>query len=187
MTDQPAPRTLEQWKAVLLKVEPRGKAWIVLGLADNMPDLIHRFEINTDLRQQHFMAQCAHESDHFQTTQEYASGKAYEGRKDLGNTQSGDGVRFKGRGLIQLTGRSNYTRAAQALGDPAILEKPETVERFPLAATVSGWFWKTHGLNELADKDDPRAVCKVVNGGYNGLDSRLAALKDCKAAFAALA
>jgi putative chitinase len=180
----PEPKTLEQWTDVLRKVEPRSKEWIILGLADSMPDLIHRFEINTDLRQQHFIAQCAHESDHFQTTQEYASGAAYNGRKDLGNTHPGDGPRFKGRGLIQLTGRFNYTKAAEELGDPDILNKPETCERFPLAATVSGWFWKKNNLNAIADRDDPRAVCKVVNGGYNGLDSRLAALKSCKSAFA---
>jgi putative chitinase len=183
----PAPKTLEEWQAVLRKIEPNGKDWIILGLADNMPDLIHRFEINTDLRQQHFIAQCAHESDHFRVTQEYASGKAYEGRKDLGNTQKDDGVRFKGRGLIQLTGRANYTSAARELDDPLIVSTPEIVERFPLAAIVSGWFWKKNNLNAVADRDDPRAVCKIVNGGYNGLDSRLAALKECKSAFAALA
>jgi putative chitinase len=180
----PEPKTLEQWTDVLRKVEPRGKEWIILGLADNMPDLIHRFEIDTDLRQQHFIAQCAHESDHFQTTQEYASGSAYNGRKDLGNTHPGDGPRFKGRGLIQLTGRFNYTKAAEELGDPDILNKPETVERFPPAAIVSGWFWRKNNLNAVADRDDPRAVCKIVNGGLNGLDSRIAALKACKSAFA---
>ena len=180
------PKTLDQWMDVLRKVEPKGKEWILLGLADNMRVLIDRFEINTDLRQQHFIAQCAHESDHFQVTQEYASGKAYEGRKDLGNTQKGDGVRFKGRGLIQLTGRSNYTAASKALDEPYAVH-PELVEKFPAAALVSGWFWKANNLNAVADRDDPRAVCKIVNGGYNGLDSRLAALKDCKSAFAALA
>lgn len=179
--------TTDEWKSVLLKVEPHGRIWIVLGLADQMENLAKTYEINTPLRQQHFIAQCAHESDHFQTTREYASGRAYEGRKDLGNTQKGDGERFRGRGLIQLTGRANYRSASLALKDPLVLETPETVERFPLAATVSGWFWQTHKLNELADKDDPRAVCKVVNGGYNGLDSRLAALKECKSAFADLA
>jgi putative chitinase len=176
--------TFEEWKAVILKVEPRGKPWIVDGLADQMEYLAKVFEIDTPLRQQHFLAQCAHESDHFQTTQEYASGKAYEGRKDLGNTQKGDGERFKGRGLIQLTGRFNYTKAAKELHDPAILSTPEVVERFPLAATVSGWFWKANNLNAVADRDDPRAVCKIVNGGLNGLDSRLAALKNAKSAFA---
>jgi len=158
----------------------------LLGLSDNMGRLAAEFDINTPLRQQHFIAQCAHESDHFQTTREYASGKAYEGRKDLGNTQKGDGERFRGRGLIQLTGRYNYTKASKALGEPYV-DTPELVERFPAAAIVSGWFWATNGLNAIADKDDPKAVCKIVNGGYNGLNSRLAALKDCKSAFAALA
>ena len=106
---------------------------------------------------------------------EYASGKAYEGRRDLGNTQKGDGARFRGRGLIQLTGRANYTAASKALGEPYALD-PELVERFPAAAIVSGWFWQTHGLNELADKDDVKAVTRRVNGGLNGLDSRVAAL-----------
>ena len=178
--------TTDEWQKVLLKVEPRGKPWIILGLADQMERLAREFEINTPLRQQHFIAQCAHESDHFQTTQEYASGAAYEGRKDLGNVQKGDGKRYKGRGLVQLTGRFNYTKAAKELGDPDILAKPETVERFPLAATVSGWFWLTNKCNAAADRDDPRAVCKIVNGGMNGLNSRLAALTDCKKAFASL-
>ena len=178
--------TTDEWKAVLRKVEPKGKDWIVLGLADQMEKLSSEFEINTPLRQQHFIAQCAHESDHFQTTQEYASGQAYEGRRDLGNTQKGDGRRYKGRGLIQLTGRANYTAASKALNEPYV-DKPELVEVFPAAAIVSGWFWQTHGLNAVADKDDARQCCKIVNGGYNGLDSRLAALKNCKSAFAALA
>jgi putative chitinase len=178
-----APMTTDEWKAVLYKIEPRGKEWIVLGLADQMEYLAKVFEIDTPLRQQHFIAQCAHESDHFQTTQEYASGAAYEMRRDLGNTQKGDGRRFKGRGLIQLTGRANYTAAAKALGDELIEATPEIVEKFPLAATVSGWFWMRNAINRHADRDDARAVCKVVNGGYNGLDSRLAALKSAKSAF----
>ena len=176
--------TFEEWKAVILKVEPRGKAWIVDGLADQMELLATKFGIDTPLRQQHFLAQCAHESDHFQTTREYASGRAYEGRKDLGNTHKGDGERFRGRGLIQLTGRFNYTTAAKELDDPTILSTPEVVERFPLAATVSGWFWAKNNINKHADRDDVRAVTKVVNGGYNGLDSRQAALKNAKSAFA---
>ena len=178
--------TTDEWQKVLLKVEPRGKPWIILGLADQMERLAREFEINTPLRQQHFIAQCAHESDHFQTTQEYASGAAYEGRKDLGNVQKGDGKRYKGRGLIQLTGRYNYEKASDALNQP-YLDNPQLVEVFPAAAIVSGWFWQTNKLNAVADKDDPRAVCKIVNGGYNGLDSRLAALDNCKSAFAALA
>jgi putative chitinase len=175
--------TFEEWKAVILKVEPRGKAWIVDGLADQMELLATKFGIDTPLRQQHFLAQCAHESDHFQTTREYASGKAYEGRRDLGNTRKGDGERYRGRGLIQLTGRFNYEAASKALGEPYV-EEPNLVELFPAAAIVSGWFWAKNDINKHADRDDVRAVTKVVNGGLNGLDSRVAALKSAKSAFA---
>jgi putative chitinase len=175
--------TFEEWKAVILKVEPRGKAWIVDGLADQMELLATKFGIDTPLRQQHFLAQCAHESDHFQTTREYASGRAYEGRKDLGNTQKGDGERYRGRGLIQLTGRYNYEAASKALGEPYV-DKPELVEVFPAAAIVSGWFWAKNDINKHADRDDIRAVTKVVNGGLNGLNSRQAALTGAKSAFA---
>ena len=175
--------TPEEWRKVLVKIEPRGKPWILDGLADAMPHMVERFHINTPLRQQHFLAQCAHESDHFQTTREYASGKAYEGRKDLGNNQKGDGERYRGRGLIQLTGRANYESASKALGEPYAAD-PALVEKFPAAAVVSGWFWSTHDINKHADRDDVRAVTKVVNGGYNGLDSRQAALKNAKTAFA---
>src|SRR5277367_771629 len=167
--------TPQEWRNVLLKMEPRGKPWILDGLADAMPQLVNRFDINSTVRQQHFLAQVAHESDHFQTTREYASGKAYEGRKDLGNTQKGDGERFRGRGLIQLTGRFNYEKASKALGEPYV-DDPALVEKFPAAAIVSGWWWKSNGCNELSDRDDVKVVTKRVNGGYNGLDSRTALL-----------
>jgi putative chitinase len=177
------PKTPAEWRAALVKIEPRGKPWILDGFADALPELCERYKIDTPLRQQHFLAQCAHESDHFQTTQEYASGAAYERRKDLGNTQKGDGPRFKGRGLIQLTGRYNYTQAQREFGQPFV-DKPEMVERFPWAANVSGWFWHKNEINKHADRDDVRSVTKVVNGGLNGLDSRVAALGKAKTAFA---
>lgn len=175
--------TPAEWRQVLAIIEPRGKPWILDGLADALPHMVERFEINTPVRQQHFLSQCAHESDHFQTTREYASGRAYEGRKDLGNTTKGDGERYRGRGLIQLTGRFNYTTASAALGEPYV-DDPALVEKFPAAAIVSGWFWATHGLNELADKDDIHLVTRRVNGGLNGLPSRKVALANAKSAIA---
>jgi putative chitinase len=86
--------------------------------------------------------------------------------------------------LIQLTGRSNYQRASDALKEPYVQE-PDLVEKFPAAAIVSGWFWKTNGLNEIADKDDIRAVTRRVNGGLNGLDSRMVHLASAKTAIVA--
>lgn len=175
--------TPAEWKAILLQAEPHAKPWIVDGFADALPELCEKFEINTKLRQSHFIAQCAHESDHFRTTVEYASGAAYEGRKDLGNTHAGDGKKFKGRGLIQLTGRFNYQKAAQEFKQPFV-DDPELVMRFPWAASVSAWFWRTFDLNTIADTDDVRAVTRRVNGGLNGLDSRVAALSSTKKALA---
>ena len=78
-----------------------------------------KYEINTELRMAHFLAQIGHESGGLVYVRELASGKAYEGRKDLGNTQLGDGIKYKGRGLIQITGRANYKACGDALADPA--------------------------------------------------------------------
>jgi putative chitinase len=175
--------TPAEWLPILRKIAPHGKEWILLGFADALPRYVEQFEINTKNRQAHFISQCAHECDHFQTTQEYASGAAYEGRKDLGNTQKGDGKRFKGRGLIQLTGRANYASASKALGVDFVAD-PELVERFPAAADVSAWYWDTHKLNRHADADDVKQVTKIINGGYNGLDSRVAYLSSAKKALA---
>jgi putative chitinase len=163
---------LVEWEAVLKQIAPSAKLWIVDGVVDAMPIVVERYEINTPLRQQHFLATLAHESDYFRTTTEYASGAAYEGRKDLGNIQKGDGRKYKGRGLIQLTGRFNYAAATKAFKTDFIAD-PDLVARFPAAIMVSAWWWKNHGLNEVADQDDCKGVCKIVNGGYNGLNSRI--------------
>lgn len=137
------------------------------------------FGINTKIRMAHFLSQIAHESGELRYTKELASGKAYEGRKDLGNIQKGDGVRFKGRGLIQITGRANYTAYAKFCGYD-VVAKPELLEK-PVGAVKSAmWYWQTHGLNELADADKFVTITRRINGGTNGLESRRAYLQRAK-------
>ena len=118
-----------------------------------------------------FLAQIGHESGQLRYVRELASGEAYEGRKDLGNTQPGDGVRYKGRGLIQITGRHNYTQCGLALNLP-LVEQPELLEQPRWAALSAAWFWDANKLNELSDKGDLNRVTRLINGGYNGLADR---------------
>lgn len=132
---------------------------------------LSKYQINKSLRIAHFIAQVAHESDSFRAMEEYASGAGYEGREDLGNTQEGDGRRFKGRGLTQLTGRANYKEFSDAMGVDFIAQ-PELVGKDPYAVIVAGWYWDTRKLNAPADQDDLEKVTYLVNGGYNGLEER---------------
>ncbi len=124
-------------------------------------------EINTPRRQAAFLAQLAHESAEFRYFEELASGEAYERRRDLGNTQPGDGPRYKGRGPIQLTGRKNYQLAGQALG--LDLEgNPQQAATREVGFRVAGWFWKSRRLNEMADAGRFDDITRIINGGYNG-------------------
>ncbi len=127
--------------------------------------------INTPRRQAAFLAQLAHESGEFRYMEEIASGAAYEGRRDLGNTQAGDGVRFKGRGPIQLTGRANYTAASRALGID-LVSNPSRAAQPDVAFRTAAWFWNSRNLNSHADAGNFDAVTYRVNGGYNGKASR---------------
>jgi putative chitinase len=127
--------------------------------------------IDSPARKAAFISQVAHESGGFKYNEEIASGRAYEGRRDLGNTQPGDGERFKGRGYIQLTGRANYAAAGKALGldlvnNPELAAKPEN------AARVAAWYWNSRGLNGLADRGDFDGITKRINGGFNGKADR---------------
>ena len=141
-------------------------------------DVLARYEMNTPLRIAHFLAQIGHESGCLLYTQEIASGKAYEGRKDLGNERDGDGPLFKGRGLIQLTGRANYRQYGRACNrDFENKDAPALVGTDPaLAVDVAGWFWASRKLNALADQDNLRRITQIINGGFNGLDDRAAFL-----------
>lgn len=130
-----------------------------------------KFNITNRRRAAMFIAQLAHESLEFHYREEIASGSAYEGRRDLGNTQVGDGKRFKGRSYIQITGRKNYTAVSHALGVdfvkfPARLAEPK------YAALAAAWWWHENGLNAIADSGSVQAATKRINGGYNGLADR---------------
>lgn len=133
-----------------------------------------RNQITTPLRKAHFLAQVGHESGELRYCEEIASGDAYEGRADLGNTEPGDGKRFKGRGLIQLTGRANYKKYGDDRGKDYVSgENPKLIATDAnLAVDVACWFWLKHALNEIADKDDIVRITKIINGGTNGLDDR---------------
>ena len=132
-----------------------------------------------ELRFAHFIAQLAHESGNFRYMEEIASGSAYEGRKDLGNVLVGDGVRYKGRGPIQLTGRANYQKYGRALGID-FESHPDVVAIPSIGLLVACKFWTNNGLNELADRDDILAITRRINGGTNGLDDRKAILAKIK-------
>jgi putative chitinase len=126
----------------------------------------------------HFLAQTGHESGELRWTSEFASGSAYEGRAGLGNTQPGDGQRFKGRGLIQITGRANYTAYSKASGTDFTTDATAVLLSHDPATAVAAscWFWNMKGLNELADRDDFVGITRRINGGTNGLAERAAIL-----------
>lgn len=138
---------------------------------------MQEFGIDTRLRQCMFLAQIGHESGGMKYTTEIWGNTAaqlrYEGRKDLGNTQVGDGFKYRGRGLIQTTGRYNYEKTADALGldcltNPDLLAEPQN------AARSAAWWWQSHNLNRFADTGDIVGCTKVINGGTNGLEHRKA-------------
>lgn len=142
--------------------------------ADYLPFIqqaMQEFDITSYLRETAFLAQLAHESGELRYMEEIASGAAYEGREDLGNTQPGDGKRYKGRGPIQLTGRANYTKYGQLLGLD-LVNNPTIAATKEVGFRIAGEYWKLNGLNELADQQEFKAITKIINGGYNGLDDR---------------
>ena len=143
--------------------------------ADYLPFIqqsMQEFDITSYWRETAFLAQLAHESGELRYMEELASGVAYEGRKDLGNTQPGDGKRYKGRGPIQLTGRANYAKYGELLGLD-LVNNPTIAATKEVGFRIAGQFWKLNGLNELADQQEFKAITKRINGGYNGLDDRI--------------
>ena len=165
-------------------------------------DTFAKYGIDTPKRQAAFIGQCQHESGNFKTLEEnlhysagalmrvwpsrfdallaekYASNpqaianKVYGGRADLGNTEEGDGWHFHGRGVIQLTGRSNYQVCGDALGQP-FTKQPDLLLEPQWACMSAGWFWNKKGLNALVESEDWTTMTKRINGGTLGLDDRI--------------
>ena len=165
-------------------------AVLITSLAEWMNKICPTYEIDTPQEYAHFLAQACHETDHFKTLREYASGKAYEGRADLGNKQPGDGVKYKGRGIFQTTGRSNYLQLGIIKGHRDLfINKPELLEQPEYAVWSACEYWKTRGLNDVANHADTDILKKkykkkiievspvefisiTINGGYIGMDDR---------------
>ena len=160
----------------LLKILPN--AGQVAGVfAPVLNTAMNRYQIVGTQRVAAFIAQIGHESGQLKYMREIWSPTAaqarYEGRADLGNTHPGDGSKFRGRGLIQITGRSNYKTCGEALGLDLITQ-PERLEKPQYACMSAAWFWATRGLNALADEGKLDTITRRINGGLNGLADRQA-------------
>lgn len=138
-----------------------------------------KHQIDTFLRVAHFLAQICTETDDLNTTVEYGTGANLENRPELGNTKPGDGKRYKGRGLIQLTGRANYTTYGPLVG-ANLLDNPDQAADPVLSIKIACEYWTRNNINALADRDDVRAVTKAVQGGDGGLAKRTAFLVRAK-------
>lgn len=132
--------------------------------------------LDTRSRFSYFLAQCACESGGFQFTRELGSAKylqRYEGRKDLGNVEQGDGARFCGRGIIQVTGRANYAQCQEWTGLPLLMH-PEILEEPAPAVRAACWYWVTRNLNPICDARNFTLLTRRINGGTHGLRNRQA-------------
>jgi len=190
-------------KAVSINL-PVAAIWV-----DALNKVLVKYDINTNLRISHFLAQVCHECGKFSVLEENLNYKAeslvsvfpkyftntnapsyahnkiaignrvYANRMGNGNEASGDGYKYRGRGCIQITGKSQYDLCGTGIG-LNLLKSPDLLTT-PINALMSaGWFWDKHNLNVLADKDDINSITKVINGGLNGIDDRTSLLNNCK-------
>lgn len=162
------PQITEQ---ILRAIAPQANESIISGLVDPLNNYLPQYGINTLLRLDHFLGQSAEETAGFRTLVEYASGNEYEGRQDLGNTQPGDGARYKGRGIFQLTGRANYRSLGAKLGID-LENNPELAATPEVAVRVACEYWNSRGISALADQDNLDGVTRRINGGTNGIQDR---------------
>ena len=160
----------------VLKLE-KLKGVIPDGVIAQIPDTATKFNITTNLRLAHFLSQCAHESGNFKYTKELGNDayfQKYEGRKTLGNTQPGDGIKFKGRGFIQLTGRVNYEKFSKFCGEDCVTNPDLVSTKYPMMSAA--YFFDKNKLWSICDGgfDDEtvKKLTKRINGGYNGLEDR---------------
>jgi putative chitinase len=179
---------------------PRTPANLISSFYEPLRDTVEKYQINTPQRLAIFLAQVAHESGSLRYTKELASGSAYDTGKlaaTLGNTPEadGDGQKYKGRGLIQITGLNNYKKLSKALGVD-LVKSPELLEGPVFASLSAGWYWSDRGLNEIADKpnnwfrswrgrdyDRFYWITIKINGGLNGIIDRLAHYEHTRKAF----
>lgn len=166
---------------------PHARASVVEKMYPHLIDTMAKYQINTPARICAFLAQVAHESGSFNYLEEIASGSAYDTgalAKRLGNTpeDDGDGEKYKGRGLIQITGTDNYKKVGEALGIN-FFENPELLEDPKWATMSAGWFWDSRRLNLLADVGDFRGITVKINGGVNGFLDRVKRWEEAKRVF----
>ncbi|WP_430332457.1 glycoside hydrolase family 19 protein [Rhodococcus sp. ACT016] len=164
----PASVTLDELVGIVPQVSPQQLA----GYVAPLNEALAKAGIDTPVRKAAFIAQLVVESDSFRTFEEYASGRAYEGRSDLGNFAPGDGERYKGRGAIQVTGRDNYQSVSNYLGIDFIAH-PELMATPENAFETAAWYWQSRNLNAVSDTGSIESVSRIVNGGTNGLMQRI--------------
>lgn len=166
----------------LARLAPVGKAEIMNNIALHFERLAAEAEVTTPLRVCHFLAQAAHESDRFRTLEERggpAQFARYEGRADLGNSEPGDGARYHGRGLFQLTGRTNYRRIGRML-NVDLESRPELALDPRISVQIAFAYWRDRKINAAADRDDIGRVTQLINGGANGIADRRQLLTTAK-------
>lgn len=159
---------------------------VLIPLIEALNQYMEIYKIDTYPRVRHFIAQAAHESHGFTKFHELYNGtpeeyfKMYDNRKDLGNTEPGDGMKFRGRGIFQLTGRYNYSHLSLILfNDNRLVDHPELLEEVDLAARSACWFWDDRHLNSLADSDLIKNITFKINGGQNGINERIEYYRKC--------
>lgn len=172
---------MEVTKELLFKLCPTSRDVVVEGVSKYLTKFSDFYDVNTKLRMAHFLAQAAHESGHFRTLEEYASGDAYDTRTDLGNTPAvdGDGRRYKGRGIFQVTGKANYKKYGDLIGVD-LVANPEIASHADISVKTALEYWRSHKLNAKADLDDIVEITKAINGGKNGLVERITYLEKAK-------